>query len=170
MKNVLLSIHEPRKSDTSMSVFRFHKKITYVISPKTADGDLQTDFTTSISDSILQDDLKIQQNGDNKGRLYIQLNNIMLLTFKDKKTEMLFILSDLSENNRFYIDYNLQPVLASINVPENSFLQRHMGQNGSVSISLNDHDKTAIKGTFKNKIKRMLKSMFWGFYYGGKYY
>ena len=65
-------------------------------------------------------------------------------SFKDKKTEMVFILSDLAENNRFYIDYNLQPVLASINVSENLFLQRHMGQNGSVSISLNDHDKIAI--------------------------
>ena len=89
MKNILLSIQEPRKSDTSMSDFRFHKIITYVISPKTADGDLQTDFTTSISDSILQDDLKILENGNNKGRLYIQLNNIMLPTsFKDKNTEM----------------------------------------------------------------------------------
>ena len=28
MKNILLSIHEPWKSDTSMTDFRFHKKIT----------------------------------------------------------------------------------------------------------------------------------------------
>ena len=86
MKNVSLPIHEPRKCNTSMTDFRFHKTITYVMSPKTADGDLQTDFTTSISNSILQDDLKIKQNGNNKGRLYIQLNNIMLpKSFKDKK-------------------------------------------------------------------------------------
>ena len=148
MKNVILAIHEPRiqKSDTTtMTDFRFHKKVTYIVAPKTAYGDLQTDFTTSISDSILQDDLKMLQNGSNKGQLYIQLNSIMLPTsFKDKKIERLFILSDLAENNRFYIDYTLQPVLATINVTEKPFIQRHIGQNGSVSISLSDNDKTSI--------------------------
>ena len=88
MKNVLLSIQEPLKSDTNLSDFRFHKNITYIVSPKTASGDLQTDFARSISDSVLQDDLKSLQNGNNKGQLFIQLNNIMLPTsFKDKQIE-----------------------------------------------------------------------------------
>ena len=128
-----------------MTDFRFHKKITYIISPKPANDDLQTDFTSSISDEVLQADLKVLQDGSNKGQLYVQLTNIMLPTsFKDKNIKRLFILSDLAENSRFYIDRNLQPVLASINVTENTFLQRHMGQNGSAALALTKNDKTNI--------------------------
>ena len=147
MKNVILSIHEPRTrtSTFKMSDFRFHSKITYIISPKPANDDLQTDFTSSISDEILQADLKAIQEGDNKGQLYIQLTNVMIPTsFKDKNISRLFILSDLAENTRFYIDNSLEPVLASINVSENTFIQRHMGQNGSTSIPLTENDKTNI--------------------------
>ena len=148
MKNVILSIHEPRiqKPDhTRMTDFRFNKKITYIISPKTASDDLQTDFTSSISDEVLQADLKALQDGSNKGDLYIQLTNIMVPTsFKDKKIKRLFILSDLAENTRFYIDNSLEPVLASINVTENAFLQRHMGRNGSAALSLLENDNINI--------------------------
>ena len=147
MKNVILSIHEPRTrvGVGKMSDFRFHRKITYIISPKPANDDLQTDFTSSISDEILQADLKTMQEGDSKGQLYIQLTNIMIPTsFKDKNISRLFILSDLAENSRFYIDNSLEPVFASINVTENTFLQRHMGQNGSASIPLTENDKTNI--------------------------
>ena len=35
-------------------------------------------------------------------------------------------------------------MLATIIVTENPFIQRHVGQNGSVSISLSDNDKTSI--------------------------
>ena len=148
MKNVILAIHESRLqvTDTSrMTDFRFHKKITYIISPKPANDDLQTDFTSSISDEVLQADLKAIQEGDTKGQLYIQLTNIMIPTsFKDKSITRVFVLSDLAENTRFYIDNTLQPVIATINVSENTFLQRHMGQNGSAAIPLTENDKTNI--------------------------
>ena len=49
----------------------------------------------------------------------------------------------VAENSRFYIDSNLQSVLASINVTENTFLQRHMGQNGSAALALNDKTNIA---------------------------
>ena len=148
MKNVILAIHEPRirsHAVSKMTDFKFNSKIKYIISPKPANDDLQTDFTSSISDEVLQADLKAIQDGDHKGQLYIQLTNIMIPTsFKDKSIKRLFVLSDLAENTRFYIDNTLQPVLATINVTENTFLQRHMGQNGSAALALTENDKTNI--------------------------
>ena len=94
---------------------------------------------------MLKDDLNDLTKGYAKGKLYVQLEHILIPTsFKDKSIVMLFVLSDLAENNVFYMNNNRQPVLASINIKENQFIQCHKGQNGSVAISLTDKDTSTI--------------------------
>ena len=146
IKNIILSVHEPRIPQHMMSGFKYHKKITDLVAANTSVGDILNNLTVIISDSILQDDLKDICKGCDKGQLYIQLERILKPTsFKDKLIEMLFVLSDLAENNTFYINYNRQPVLESINISENMFIQRHKGQNVSVAVfSLTDSEASSI--------------------------